>query len=93
MEAVGRFSWRTVLEEHERKLERTAHYDALTGLPNRVLLADRLHQAGVTQFTFASAHDHARDLGRLGGYTPAPGRTETVGVWRIYVMNAASTGG
>ena len=84
MEAVGRFSWRTVLEtRHLRVVD--------SGDLARV--ADRLRRAGVTQFTFASAHDHTRDLGRLGGYSPAPGRTETVGVWRIYVMNAASTGG
>ena len=35
----------TALKEHERKLEHIAHFDALTTLPNRVLLADRLHQA------------------------------------------------
>ena len=34
----------TALKEHERKLEHIAHFDALTTLPNRVLLADRLHQ-------------------------------------------------
>ncbi|MBK8577231.1 MAG: EAL domain-containing protein [Candidatus Accumulibacter sp.] len=44
---VALFTDITVLKEHERKLERTAHYDALTGLPNRVLLADRLHQGMV----------------------------------------------
>ncbi|WAR43459.1 EAL domain-containing protein [Methylomonas rapida] len=35
----------TMLKEHERYLERIAHYDALTGLPNRVLFADRLQKA------------------------------------------------
>ncbi|MDD2700386.1 MAG: EAL domain-containing protein [Sideroxydans sp.] len=31
--------------EHEQQLERIAHFDALTGVPNRVLLVDRLKQA------------------------------------------------
>lgn len=31
--------------EHEKQLEHIAHYDALTGVPNRVLLMDRLSQA------------------------------------------------
>ncbi len=35
----------TQLKEHERKLERIAHYDPLTGVPNRILLADRMHLA------------------------------------------------
>lgn len=35
----------TERKEHERKLRLIAHYDGLTGLPNRVLLADRLQQA------------------------------------------------
>ena len=35
----------TALKEHGQKLEYIAHYDALTRLPNRVLLADRLHQS------------------------------------------------
>ena len=35
----------TLMKEHQHQLEHIAHYDLLTGLPNRVLLADRLHQA------------------------------------------------
>ncbi|MGZ4960232.1 MAG: CHASE domain-containing protein [Methylomonas sp.] len=35
----------TTLKEHEQYLEHIAHYDALTGLANRVLFADRLHQS------------------------------------------------
>ncbi len=42
---VALFSDVTPLKEHEKQLEHIAHYDALTNLPNRVLLADRLHQA------------------------------------------------
>lgn len=34
----------TPIKEHEQYLEHIAHYDVLTGLPNRVLLADRLQQ-------------------------------------------------
>ncbi|WP_413699136.1 EAL domain-containing protein [Psychromonas sp. KJ10-10] len=35
----------TRLKEHQDQLERIAHYDILTNLPNRVLLSDRLSQA------------------------------------------------
>jgi diguanylate cyclase (GGDEF)-like protein/PAS domain S-box-containing protein len=35
----------TSLKEHQGQLERIAHFDLLTNLPNRVLLADRLSQA------------------------------------------------
>jgi diguanylate cyclase (GGDEF)-like protein/PAS domain S-box-containing protein len=42
---VGLFSDITDQKNHELELERMAHFDSLTGLPNRVLLADRLSQA------------------------------------------------
>ena len=42
---VALFSDITQIKEHQQQLEHIAHYDALTGLPNRVLFADRLHQA------------------------------------------------
>ncbi|MDX2367232.1 MAG: EAL domain-containing protein, partial [Colwellia sp.] len=35
----------TPIKEHQKQLERIAHYDILTNLPNRSLLADRLSQA------------------------------------------------
>ena len=42
---VGVFTDITNFKNHEKELERIAHYDPLTGLPNRVLLADRMQQA------------------------------------------------
>ena len=42
---VAMFSDITQQKAHQQQLERIAHYDPLTGLANRVLLADRLHQA------------------------------------------------
>ncbi|MGA2754571.1 MAG: EAL domain-containing protein [Terracidiphilus sp.] len=42
---VGLFSDITEIKEHKQELERVTHYDALTGLPNRALFADRLRQA------------------------------------------------
>jgi diguanylate cyclase (GGDEF)-like protein/PAS domain S-box-containing protein len=42
---VALFSDITALKEHESQLEHIAHFDTLTRLPNRMLLADRLQQA------------------------------------------------
>jgi diguanylate cyclase (GGDEF)-like protein/PAS domain S-box-containing protein len=44
---VALFSDITTSKTYEYQLERIAHYDALTNLPNRVLLADRLNQGMV----------------------------------------------
>jgi diguanylate cyclase (GGDEF)-like protein/PAS domain S-box-containing protein len=43
----------TASKQHVAQLERVAHFDALTGLPNRLLLADRMRQA--------IAHTHRGD--------------------------------
>ncbi|MFZ3053504.1 MAG: bacteriohemerythrin [Sulfuricurvum sp.] len=42
---VALFSDISKIKDHEKHLEHIAHYDALTGLANRVLLSDRLEQA------------------------------------------------
>jgi len=44
---IAQFSDITTLKEYQSQLELIAHYDSLTGLPNRLLLADRLGQAMV----------------------------------------------
>ena len=41
---VALFSDITAVKAQQNQLEQMAHYDVLTSLPNRVLLADRLHQ-------------------------------------------------
>lgn len=46
----------TPIKEHQKQLEHIAHYDILTNLPNRVLLADRLSQA------MAQCHRHELSL-------------------------------
>jgi len=42
---VALFTDITPMKQHEKQLEHMAHFDMLTTLPNRVLLADRLHQS------------------------------------------------
>ena len=42
---VAVFSDISSLKEHEAELSHAANYDALTGIPNRTLLADRMNQA------------------------------------------------
>ena len=55
-------------KKHQKELEYIAHYDALTHLPNRVLLSDRLKQA------MAQAHRSQRQLAvvylDLDGFKP-----------------------
>ncbi len=42
---VGVFSDITHIKQHQKQLEQAAHYDALTGIPNRLLLANLMKQA------------------------------------------------
>jgi len=42
---VALFTDITPMKEHQHQLEHIAHFDSLTSLPNRVLLADRMQQA------------------------------------------------
>jgi len=42
---IGIFSDISQLKQHEKHLQHIAHHDALTGLPNRLLLTDRLSMA------------------------------------------------
>jgi diguanylate cyclase (GGDEF)-like protein/PAS domain S-box-containing protein len=69
---VGVFSDISRLKEHEAELDRIAHYDTLTGLPNRRLLADRMGQA------VARAHRSGRTLAvcylDLDGFKPVNDR-------------------
>ncbi len=45
MHYLGISSDITEIKQHQNQLDHIAHYDALTGLPNRTLLSDRLKQA------------------------------------------------
>ncbi len=51
---VGLFSDITSIKQHQTQLEHIAHFDALTNLPNRVLLSDRLQQA----MAYAQRREH-----------------------------------
>jgi len=42
---VAIFSDITIIKQHQQRLEHLAHYDALTQLPNRMLLSDRMQLA------------------------------------------------
>ena len=42
---VALFTDITPMKEHQQEIEHIAHYDVLTDLPNRVLLAERLQQS------------------------------------------------
>ena len=42
---IGAFTDISLLKQRESELQRAAFYDSLTGIPNRVMLADRLNQA------------------------------------------------
>ncbi len=58
-EYVGVFSDITRRKENEEQIRRQANYDALTGLPNRTLLVDRLDRA------MAAAHRERTKVGLL----------------------------
>lgn len=53
---VGLFSDITLQKEQQKALEHLAHYDALTGLPNRIVFNDRLQQA------IKLAHRHGQTI-------------------------------
>ena len=57
---VALFSDISEVKEHEQQLEHISHFDALTGLPNRALFADRLRQAmgqaRRSKYALAAAH-------------------------------------
>lgn len=54
---VGIFADTTALKNQQDQLDRISHYDPLTGLPNRILLTDRLQQS------IAMAKRHSKYVG------------------------------
>ena len=56
---IGVFADITLIKETQNKLEHSAHHDALTGLPNRVLFRDRLEQG------LAAAHRDGKGVALL----------------------------
>ncbi len=72
---VGLFSDITAQKQYQQNLERMAHYDALTGLPNRVLLGERLRQAmsktrrqgGVLAVAYVDI-DHFKEINDVYGH-------------------------
>ena len=69
---VGTFFDISHIKAHEAELERIAHYDTLTGLPNRRLLADRLQQQLAR--TRRSGHSLAICYLDLDGFKPVNDR-------------------
>jgi PAS domain S-box-containing protein len=65
---VAFYSDITALKEHEAQLEKVAHFDSLTGLPNRLMLADRLKQ--VMPHTVRRSQRLAVVFGRHGARHP-----------------------
>lgn len=66
----------TALREQERSLRRLAHHDALTGLPNRLLMIDRLnhaiyraHRAGTGLAVLFLDLDHFKEINDSLGHT------------------------
>lgn len=69
---VGIFSDITLLKEHQRRLEHLANFDALTQLPNRMMLGDRM------QLAMAQSERNGKELAvcylDLDGFKPVNDR-------------------